>query len=66
MENLFGNDPKWKFENVAFGETADTMTEAIEMVEADIKKYVADKIALAKKKELEDEPFPSAPRYVKS
>ena len=50
MENLFP-DPKYKFENVTFGETAETMKEAIELVEKDIVEYVKTKKALMEMKD---------------
>lgn len=58
MENLFGNDPRWKFENAYFEEEAPDMVTAIEMVEQDIKVYVKNKKEQMKKKENQDEPFP--------
>lgn len=57
METLFGNDPKWKYENITFEEDAETMEEAIKMVEKDIADYVKEKKAQMKKKENEEVPF---------
>ena len=59
LERLFPEKPEYKFENITFGEEAPTMAVAIEMVEQDIKTYVESKRKQEKKKELEEEPFPS-------
>lgn len=58
MESLFGDDPKWRYENVTFGEEAPDMVTAIEMVEQDIKVYVKNKKEQMNKKNNEEEPFP--------
>lgn len=64
LQRHLGKD--FAFESIEFGEEMPTMKEAVALVEQDIREYIAEKKKMLKKKDLEDEPFPSAnPNRVK-